>query len=87
MMNKKMPKVWAILEGPTPISQLELLEDDEEAPEGAEIHLLCKVEVNGEFTEANFWFESADEVHEWVKYFKTSIDALEIETIPDGPMH
>ena len=86
-MNGKTPKVWAILQGPTPVSELELLEDDKVAPEGAEIQLLCKVEVGGKFTEANFWFESEDEVHEWVKYFKTSIDALEIENIPDGPMH
>ena len=86
-MDEKMPKVWAILQGPTPVSEIASYEDDEEAPEGAECLLVCKVEVGGEMSDANFWFESADEVHEWVKYFKTSIDALEINSLPDGLMH
>ena len=86
-MGSEPPKVWAILEGPTPVDELGLDEDDEDVPEGAEIHMLCKVEINGGFTEANFWFESADDVYEWEKYFKSILDALEIVNVPEGKLH
>ena len=65
--------VWDVVEGPIDIDDL-----PDEMPEGHNFVNVCKVEIDGEITHTNLWFETFDEAYEMVKHFNKSIEPIEV---------
>ena len=68
-------KVWGIVSGPYHCSEV----DDPDLPDGLEYMLVCKVEVDGELTVAEYWFGSFEDANRWVSHFQTKIEPLEVK--------
>ena len=69
-------KSWGIIEGPTSIEEFD---EDYEVPDGSNYFMLCKVEIDDEIEEDNFWFEDFDDAYEWVKHFSKTVEPLIID--------
>ena len=69
-------KIWGIIEGPTSIEEFD---EDYDVPYGSQYYMICKVEVDGELEEDNFWFEDFDDAYEWVSYFSKTVEPLVID--------
>lgn len=67
-------KVWGIVSGPYSAEEV----GDPDLPEGLEWMLVCKVEVDGELTVAEYWFSSFEGADKWVTHFRTKIEPLEV---------
>ena len=73
-------KVWEILQGPIAVEDFK---EDYEPPEGSQHLLVCRVEIDGQLEEDNFWFEDLNDAYEWVKYFSKTAEPLIIDTGSD----
>lgn len=67
-------KVWGVLEGP-----IDVLDLDEESPEGVNYVMVCRAEIDGVMADDSFWFEDFDDAYEWESHFKKSIEPLVID--------
>lgn len=67
-------KIWGIVSGPYHRDEV----DDPDVPDGLEYMLVCQVEVDGELTVSEYWFDSFEDSQIWVKHFQSKIEPLEV---------
>ncbi len=73
-------KIWAMTEGPFHYTDLPA-QEIEDYPHVGELEwfAVCKVEIDGELIDHEFFFETLDQVNQWKKYFDSHMEALEID--------
>ena len=61
-------KIWGVLEGP-----MEVGKND---PFDHGYILVCKIEIDGQIEDSDFWFETLDEAYHWKRYFDKNMEPL-----------
>lgn len=66
-------RIWGVVAGPFFRDEIE-----EDLPEGLEVMLVCKVEIDGEITVQEFFFTEFDHAYQIVKHFQSKIEPIEV---------
>ena len=76
--TKKMMKIWDVIEGPYSVD--DILPEDLTESLPLNLHFnLCKVEINGKIEHQEIFFSDFDSAYDMIRYFKKSIEPLEME--------
>lgn len=66
-------KIWGVVAGPFHKDEI-----DADLPDDVEYMLVCKVEVDGELTVHEYFFENFEDAHQIVEHFRTRIEPIEV---------